>query len=402
MSDIKRVAVPSGIAFDEETQPGGTVDVTGRADLEASDIWAGAFRTLRKDRRYFELIEDTVCPEFTYRYFTIKDEQGRTRAVQPYFLLDQDLLTGVGQRWLNLAAKVRRVWPGFLKMRTLMVGCAAGEGHLHATASGSQHRDAEILAANIVSAARRQRASLIVMKEFPARYRDALACFLPRGFARIPSMPMTRLDLTGYKSFDDYLAKAIKSKRRTEFRRKFKAAEQSAPIDLEIVTDVSPIVDEIYPLYLQVFDKSELHFEKLTKEFFCEIGRRMPDKTRFFVWRQNGKIIAFSLCLLEDNTFYGEYLGLDYSIALDLHLYFYVMRDMVSWAIANGYTAIASSALGYAPKLQMRHVLEPLDLYVRHTSPIVNAVMKRVLPKLEPTRGDKTLQQFPNYADLWG
>lgn len=213
---------------------------------------------------------------------------------------------------------------------------------------------------------------------------------------------MTRLDLTGYKSFDDYLAKAIKSKRRTEFRRKFKAAEQSAPIDLEIVTDVSPIVDEIYPLYLQVFDKSELHFEKLTKEFFCEIGRRMPDKTRFFVWRQNGKIIAFSLCLLEDNTFYGEYLGLDYSIALDLHLYFYVMRDMVSWAIANGYTAIASSALGYAPKLQMRHVLEPLDLYVRHTSPIVNAVMKRVLPKLEPTRGDKTLQQFPNYADLWG
>lgn len=185
MSDIKRVAVPSGIAFDEETQPGGTVDVTGRADLEASDIWAGAFRTLRKDRRYFELIEDTVCPEFTYRYFTIKDEQGRTRAVQPYFLLDQDLLTGVGQRWLNLAAKVRRVWPGFLKMRTLMVGCAAGEGHLHATASGSQHRDAEILAANIVSAARRQRASLIVMKEFPARYRDALACFLPRGFARI-------------------------------------------------------------------------------------------------------------------------------------------------------------------------------------------------------------------------
>jgi predicted N-acyltransferase len=399
---MKRVAVPSGITLGEHTPPDGAVDVTGRAELAGSEIWASAFQSHRKDKRYFELIEDTVCPEFTYRYFTIKDAQGRTRAVQPFFLLDQDLLTGLGQRWLNLAGRVRRIWPGFLRMRTLMVGCAAGEGHLHANSSASQRRDAEILATHIVPAARRQRASLIVMKEFPARYRDALSCFLPRGFTRIPSMPMTRLDLTGYQSFDDYLAKAIKSKRRTEFRRKFKAAEQSAPIDLEIISDVTAIVDEIYPLYLQVFDKSELHFEKLTKEFFCEIGRRVPDKTRFFVWRQNGKIIAFSLCLLEGNTFYGEYLGLDYSIALDLHLYFYVMRDMISWAIANGYTAIASSALGYAPKLQMRHVLEPLDLYVRHTSPIVNAIMKRILPRLEPTRGDKTLPQFPNYSELWG
>jgi predicted N-acyltransferase len=402
MGLIKREAVPSGIAFGECSCPAGSVYVSSLAGIAKLEAWHSAFRSQRKDRRYFELVEETVCPEFTYRYFVIKDGQDRIRAVQPFFLLDQDLLTGAGPRWVALAGKVRGLWPRFLRMRTLMVGCAAGEGHLHACSSASQLRDAEILAANITRLARKERASLIVLKEFPALYREALSCFLPRGFTRIPSMPMTRLDLLGYTSFEDYLAKAFKSKRRNEFRRKFKAAEQSGPIELEILTDASALAGEIYPLYLQVYERSDLHFEKLTKEFFSEAGRRMPDKARFFVWRQNGRIIAFSLCLLGGDTIYGEYLGLDYSVALQLHLYFYVMRDTISWAIANGYTSIVSSALGYAPKLQMRHVLEPLDLYVRHASPAVNAVMTRVLPWLEPTRGEKMLKQFPNYSDLWG
>ena len=240
-----------------------------------------------------------------------------------------------------------------------------------------------------------------MLKEFPARYRAVLEPFLKRGFGRIPSMPMTRLDISGFKNFDDYLSKAIKSKRRNEFRRKFKAAAQSAPIELEVVTDVSETIDEIYSLYLQVFGRSKMQFEKLTKEYFLEIGRRMPDKARFFLWRQNGKMIAFSLCLVEGDTLYGEYIGLDYSIALDLHLYFYVMRDIISWATANGYKSIESSGLSYAPKLQMAHVLAPLDLYVRHTSPLVNLVMKFVLPWLEPTSAEPALKQFKNYDELW-
>jgi predicted N-acyltransferase len=401
MGVIKREAVPSGIVFGERAPPAGSVDACSLAEVATLEAWHSAFRSQRKDRRYFELVEETVCPEFTYRYFVIKNDRGRIRAVQPFFLLDQDLLIGAGPRLAALAGKVRRLWPRFLKMRTLMVGCSAGEGHLHASSSASQRRDAEILAANITRLARKERASLIVLKEFPALYREALSCFLPHGFTRIPSMPMTRLDLSGYANFEDYIAKTFKSKRRNEFRRKFKAAEQLGPIELEILSDASALADEIYPLYLQVYERSDLHFEKLTKEFFREAGRRMPDKVRFFIWRQDGRIIAFSLCLLGENTLYGEYLGLDYSIALQLHLYFYVMRDTISWAIANGYTSIMSTALGYAPKLQMRHVLEPLDLYVRHASPAVNAVMKHILPWLEPTRGEETLKQFPNYADLW-
>ena len=170
---------------------------------------------------------------------------------------------------------------------------------------------------------------------------------------------------------------------------------------MSVVDDITPMIDEIYPLYLQVYHRSNLHFEKLTKEYFCGLGDRMGDKNRFFIWRQNGKIVAFGSCLLQDDTIHAEYLGLDYTVAIDLHLYHYTFRDLISWGIANGYKWFHSSALNYDPKLHLRYRLDPIDLYVRHTSPVFNAVFRRILPWLEPTRYDKTLKQFANYDELW-
>ncbi len=401
MGITNKLAIPSGIAFREYRHSGPNVTVATRAEVSKLGLWQNAFQSRRKDRRYYEIVADTICPEFIYRYLLIEDENGRISALQHFFLLEQDLLAGAGPRWQALSAKVRRYLPRFLIVRTLMVGCAAGEGHLQSNSAAAQRRHARALAANLVRLAREQHASLAVLKEFPAEYRNALACFEDAGFTRIASMPMTRLSVSAYTSFDDYMAKAMSGKNRRDLLRKLRAAERSGPIEMEVVSDISAIADELYPLYLQVFSRAQMRFEMLTKEFFLEIGRRMPDKAKFFIWRQEGRPIAFSLCLTEGDTLYGEYLGLDYRIALQIHLYFYVMRDMIAWAIAHNYRSIVSSALGYAPKAQMGHVLEPLDLYVRHTSPVINAVLKRILPWLEPVSRDKTLKRFPNYADLW-
>ncbi len=398
-ASVSRFSSNRGSVLDRKED--GPVAILDRSEVGALGLWPTAFAHLRKDSRYYEIVEDTISPEFKYRYFAIRDRGGQICAIQPFFILDQDLLAGTGARVKAFADAIRRFWPRFLTMKTLMMGCAAGEGHLHAENSAERREQAEILAEHIIPLARQLRASLIVLKEFPASYRDSLSCFIPHGFSMMPSMPMTRLDISRYSGFEDYLSKAIKAKRRTEFRRKFKAAEQSSPIELEVACDAGAAIDGIYALYEQVFERSDLQFEKLTKAYSQELGRRMPDKARFFLWRQDGKLIAFSLCMVQGETLYGEYLGLDYRVALQLHLYFYVMRDTISWAIANGFKSIVSTSLGYGPKLQMRHLLEPLDLYIRHASPLANAVFRRVLPLLEPTRNDETLKKFPNYRELW-
>jgi len=380
---------------------GSLVSVISRHQLRTSGHWQCAFASQHKDHRYYEIVEDTIHPEFDYWYFAIRGRQGEILAIQPFFILDVDILTGVHPRFGRLIDAIRLQWPRFMFMKAMMVGCVAGEAHLDGGDDSTRAAAARTLAGAIVEHAHALRARLIVLKEFPDQYRDVLSCFVQGGFTRIPSMPLTRLNID-YTSFDDYMQSALNSATRRKLRKKFKATEFDTSIELNVTNDVTSIVDEIYPLYLQVYERSKLHFERLTKEYFCRLGSAMPDKVRFFVWRRGTKAVAFGVCMVHDDTMFAEYLGLDYRIALELHLYHYVFRDLVRWAIANGYRWFQSSGLNYDPKLHLRYRLKPVDLYVRHTSAIINMIMRIMLPLLEPTRHDATLKKFPNYFDLWG
>jgi hypothetical protein len=334
----------------------GSVETIRRDELAHCLHWPHAFEHERKDSRYYEIVEDTILQGFEYRYFAIKDTHGEVRAIQPFFILDQDMLVGASPKVGNLINAIRNIWPRFMRVRVLMVGCAAGEGHLDNAEAMPFDHQSQLLASAIVTEAIKLRAPLIVLKEFPAKYRDALQCFLLCGFARVPSLPMTRLNIN-YASFAEYMNKALNSATRTKLRRKFRAAAQAAPIEMTVVNDITPAVDEIYPLYLQVYQRSKMHFEKLSKEYFCRLGRAMPDKVCFFVWRQNARIVAFTLCMIEEDAIYAEYIGLDYSVALDLHLYHYAVRDMITWSIARGYKCFA-----VAPSTMIRNYIYDISL----------------------------------------
>ena len=110
------------------------------------------------------------------------------------------------------------------------------------------------------------------------------------------------------------------------------------------MTDLTPHVDEVYPLYLQVHERSPLKFERLTKAYLCSLGQRMPERARFFVWRQNGKAIAFSVALVHDGTIYDDYLGLDYRIASTS-----ISISLRCATSSAGHSRKASSDIGVAP-----------------------------------------------------
>ncbi len=320
------------------------------------------------------------------------------RAIQPLFFVRQNLTEGMTGSARSAVDRMRRKFPRFLTMKTLMVGCTAGEGHLGSVRVEDAAWAAEALHSCLKIFARKSRASLVVLKDFPSRYREPLRSFSSNGYTRIASMPMTRLSLH-HRGFEEYVA-SLGSATRKNLRRKFRQTVARAPITFEVMADVTPVIDELYPLYLQVHDRAKLHFEKLTPEYFCRLGREMPERTRFFVWRQEGKAIAFSLCLVHDGTIYDEYLGLDYGVAFDLNLYFYTLRDIITWALKEGLRSYCSSPLNYHPKLHLGCELVPLDLYVMHTATLVNPFFRRALKFLQPTRHDPVLRQFSNAHEL--
>jgi hypothetical protein len=79
-----------------------------------------------------------------------------------------------------------------LLMRTMMVGCVAGEGHLDDGNCGTRVAYAQLLAGVIAQHARTLGVGLIVLKEFPDNYRNVLSCFVRSGFTRVPKHAANR------------------------------------------------------------------------------------------------------------------------------------------------------------------------------------------------------------------
>jgi hypothetical protein len=318
--------------------------------------------------------------------------------VQPVFVVKQDLVAAAPTLLRKLAGAARTIFPGFLQLKMLMVGNAAGEGHLVHYSAEEQRVVVAAAARAVRELAQSCRASVIVWKDFPAEYRRTLAPLTRGEYVRIPSMPGTRLPLN-FTSFNDYMRRHLSRSMRKNLRRKFRATAR-LPLTMSVVTDVSDCADELVPLYEQVRARARLRFERLTREFFAELGARMGDRARFFLWRLDGRLVAFSLCLVHEGTICDEYLGLDYSVALDLHLYFVTYRDIVSWAIEQGLKAYYSTPLNYDPKLHLGLELAPLDLYVAHANDTINRFFPAAVRHVQPMKNEPLLARFPNAAEL--
>jgi len=367
------------------------------AVLEGDDIacWQRAFAGHAKDHRYYQITAETLAGQFDHRYLFLKNSATGEVAMQQLFFVRQDLTAGMPSRLRAMLNWPRKIFPGWLSLRMLMLGCSASEGLLDSTAPWAVDALSETLAAF----ARSAKVSIVLLKDYPSQYRDALRPLLTRGYSRAPSMPACGLNLD-FASFEEFLQKRVSYSFRKNLRRKFKKLAEHPPLELEVVTDVSHVADEIHPLYMQTFQRSELRFEELTKDFLVRIGKEMPERARYFLWRQNGKIVAFALCLIHGDTIHDLNVGLDYAVALDLHLYFVTWRDVVQWALDNGLKRYYTAPLNYDPKFHLRMELAPLDLYAWHTSRLINPIFRIALRFLQPVRHDKTVQKFPNARDL--
>src|SRR5881396_3300203 len=208
----------------------GVAKVLQLSELQNCDAWKRALQNECKDHRYYEIVEETLECGFEHYYLVLESRSGQVTAVQPVFLVRQNLVEGVPGKIRSIVDTIRKVFPRFLTMRVLMVGCAAGTGDLGACDKSDEAWTAQALRASLRTYSRQNKASLVVLKDFPANYRPSLETFALNGYARIPSMPMTRLSLH-YENWDEYCRSLSKATRK-DLRRKFRKAERASKIEM--------------------------------------------------------------------------------------------------------------------------------------------------------------------------
>jgi hypothetical protein len=355
------------------------------------EFWARGFSDTRKDFQYYDLIEQTMDWAFEYRYLAVFDQTNRPVALQPLVLTTQDLAVSASEALVRFVAKLRTLWPRFLQSRMALAGCLVGEGETGAIAS--MEVAIPLVAEAMEKYARVQGISLVAFKDFPSEMRRAFSRLNRSGYARVAGFPPLALELN-FASFDEYMTVQLSRATRKNLRRKFRVADDaSPPIALEVWTQAEQIIDEIYPLYLAVAQTSAIQFEVFTREYFLQAGRCAPGKFRYFIWRQGCRAVAFSFCTIWNGTLYDNDIGLDYTVAYELNLYYVTFRDLLNWALANGLRRYASAPFSYDPKLRLRLQLQPVDVYVKHISPCLNPLIKILALLFQPARIDPVLRR---------
>ena len=378
----------------------GRVRLMSMAELREWDGWQKAMRACVKDHRYYEVVAETL--DFDCRAAVLEDHAGVARAVQPFFFAEQDLVVTAPRAVRLPVGWIRKLFPRFLRPKMLMVGCAAGEGRIGAEPE-EEKRTVETLREPLLRLARAEGASIVVWKDFPTSYRGPMAALKDgsrkSAHVQIPSMPATSMKLD-FKSFDEYLSLRLSHTMRKNLRRKFKTLAKAAPLEFSTTTDLGADAEEALALYLQVFRRSRLQFERLNIRFLRQLTERMPDRVRYFLWKQEGRLVAFSICLVHGGAIYDEYLGLDYGVALDLHLYFATFRDILSWALEQGLTTYHSTPLNYDPKFHLDFALDPLDLYFALSSPWLNSLAHPIMRRMGPAAAEPILERFANAKSM--
>ena len=399
ISPAKRKVIEPSLAplFSAKTAFGRVLAYPSTADTSA-EPWARLSAAHWKDYRFQKFAEETLYEAIEHACLVVEDAQGATLALQPVFVIRQDLALGTPLRLTRAIRWVRTFWPHFLQPRMLMAGCLAGEGQLVVDRERSDLAIASLREA-VELFAHHCGARLITFKEFPAGTRPALQDLLSRSYVRVAGYPAVRMSIS-YPDFEKHL-EHLTAATRKDLRRKFRESAACGSVQMEMVAQPSPeLVDEIHALYLQVFERSEVRFERLTPSYLARVAEALPDRVRWFLWRHQGRLVAFKLCFVQDGILYDDYIGLDYSVALKLHLYFVTFRDLYSWAAAQGFREYYSTPLSYDPKLRLGFQLVPLDLYVRHTSALVNPIYTRLASAMGPIAGDLTLSRFSNAHEL--
>ena len=194
----------------------------------------------------------------------------------------------------------------------------------------------------------------------------------PRGYAKGLTCPKCILT-NRFASFDDYM-NSLRSNYRYRYTKCFK---KSAPLTLEYLENNEDFTDEMYECYLQVYNKSRMHVEKLPIEFFR--GKYF----KIFVLRNEEKVVGFGQMLPNGTELVFEFVGVDYELNNTYDIYHRILLEIVKYGIENKFETIDFGQTADESKLKLGSKYTMLYAYMHHSNKMLNSVYKKMAKYIE-------------------
>ena len=342
----------------------------------APELWQAYFPAPYEGHWWYQVMERCgIQDQFTFLYAVVSDSSG-TIAIAPAFVMNVPMRLVLPPAILPLANLIGHIVPSALYQRTLFIGSpCSDEGHVGMLDGVNRLAVLNSIELAMVSKAKQLQASMRVWKDFPQQYAIDFTSLNAHLF-KVVSFPGTSVELPDATK-DGYLA-TLKSSRRNKLKKKLRLAAES-PVDVEVIQQPdSEILNELFNLFWQTYEKGGTKFERLNRKFFDLIAAET--NSHFVILREqsNGKIVAFMLCFALGDQVINKFIGIDYQQPKEWFLYFKLWEAAVDWAAGIGAKSIQSGQTGYAPKIELGNQLVPLTNYCAHLNPVINWIYAKV------------------------
>lgn len=325
------------------------------------DDWNKVFPNVLESYIFFKTLDESNFEQFSFYYIMVYDRKMPVGAA-PCFLMNYSLDTSINGPLRRFTNSLRKLIPNIFSLKVVTCGMPIGQGRIGVV--GNTDAVMKAILRRLEQIARKNRAAIIAFKDFDKIYTKLLDPLQKAGFSKFDSLPSAELNVW-FKDFEEYL-KTLSSANRYDLRRKFRKVDGHVAIALEVADNLEDdVLQDVYRLYLETVNKHEMGFELLPIDFLRNISKNMPGRTKFFLWRIEGKLVAFLLCFIWEDVFMDYYLGLDYSVAYKYHLYFIKFRDTLNWCIKHGMKKYDMGLTGYEPKRRLNFDFVTFYIYVK-------------------------------------
>jgi hypothetical protein len=175
-----------------------------------------------------------------------------------------------------------------------------------------------------------------ILSEEDNRFNAALIDSLKeKGFEIIYGEALAYINID-FKSLDEFINRFSKSRKKT-FKRKLRSMKQ---LTIEQINTGDEFFNEeniqyFYNLYLNVYNGSPIHFDKLTLNFFRSILQSSESGGVVFTFKYEDKIIGYTINFRGEDYFNYKYIGLVYPISREFNLYYVSWFYMLDYCIKN-------------------------------------------------------------------
>ncbi|TAL98431.1 MAG: GNAT family N-acetyltransferase [Rhodanobacter sp.] len=191
-----------------------------------------------------------------------------------------------------------------------------------------------------------------------------------------------------FASTDEYLTR-LSSGRRKNIRRKLRSR---ADLDIEAVpTGDARFHDEstlaaFQALFDNVYEQSEIHFDRLSADFFRALLQDADSGGVVFVYRHGDEMIGWNLCYEHGGKLLDKYVGFAYPQAREHNLYFVSWMHNLDHARQRGLTHYVA---GWTDP-QVKSFLGASMTFTRHAvyarNPLLRALLRRLGGHFESDR----------------